>query len=218
MFLMAVFRGRSGLEQDSVLVGATPIQPDAVDFTNVTDYDCYRGRLIEVRNMPPWPDPARDPDQTGRQVLFGPAEETDIYYKVYDSASSPPAPSSNNFDFRLPTRRMAEWGRFVFLHNKPTYRFAFLTSRMVDTSNGNTVINSVENTPSDVQSAINRYVLQGDRPVRVVFPPNAFLYRGSASLQMWIRYINPEMRNCIPDTGVLQPNHQRLPGEIWPDP
>jgi hypothetical protein len=136
-FLMAVFRGPLGLENDSVLVGGMDVfEPDPIDIINGTDWDCYSEELANVGDFnafPPicWgenpPPPCAPLEQTGRDLnndgiadVDGPYSEQYVYTKI-SSIWDPIDPSPDNYDSRVETKDWGKFSRFFIVQDEPEY-------------------------------------------------------------------------------------------------
>jgi hypothetical protein len=103
VWLMAVYQGKLGGEADAVLVGGMDlVEPQPIDFANMTDYDCSQDQFYYVANLPS-NDPSRDLDNGDH--LEGPWLQSQQYRKVSDFFS-PIYPNSLEFDFFVSESRI----------------------------------------------------------------------------------------------------------------
>ena len=201
IFLMVVWKGRLGLEDDAIMVGGKNLrEPDPFDRGNVSDYDCYQNNIYTV-TQPSIQTADRDASvpEDGILDLFGPATETNEYVMIFPSAGPVPSQSEilQKYHFKLNTTTHAKYGRFMMLQDGDIFGVASLAERVEDD-----FTHSVTNNDLSVYYFAGVWNEFNAAGIPIISP--SFLYRGVPILHAVVRLASFSVLNSPACQSQLQ--------------
>jgi hypothetical protein len=214
IFLTVAYRARLGLEDDAILVGGKKLfEPDPLDDSNITDWDCHGGQTYQVDILPAFNPPGetrRDPSGDGIPDLFGPWVERDHFIKTFDLDGPVPFPSPADFDLMVPGRSYAQYTRVFILQDQGHYGVAALTRQVQEIPTGLTLTDL--GGLVRMEAVYNYLALGPDRePVRYTLPSG--VSRGIRRFH-GIVLANPGMAWCMDLVPGLEPPLMEIDGVL----
>ena len=121
-------------ETDAIAFGGKDVfEPQLIDFTNSSDYDCYLNALYDVVGLNP---SQRDVNKDGLQDLFGPWTETPAYVRIQRDDMPVAQLSGQTADYEVPSLQWAQYGRFVSIQDQDWYKLIYSSPDTFETSTG----------------------------------------------------------------------------------